>query len=987
MKKSKKKLRFLLAIAFMTLFGLSIKVTDAKAATVTYDYKDTIFGTRTKEEVVKKYADAQNAGSDTYKNGDPSTYYTTPASITSPYHQGILTDDTLKAMEGMTNFYRYMAGVEPLQESCTQNESLQYQALDRNFKFAHYISDSDKPSDMSDELWKKGFDCTHNILASGYTPSGAVTGWMNEGYNLSQKSWDTLGHRYALIEPEHSNIQFGYCGRIAIGKNSQDKNPDYTEAFSAFPSPGYMPDNLLRPSESAWTLDLNTNKIKASNTSNVVVTVTNLSTNDSYECKTSDKTAQVSSGRVAFVQPSDAVNGKYTANYSVKVTGLTDVATGDEAVVTYEVKFFDVTQTMESYVKSVKPVGFTKLVVYKTMNSTKNLEKAAAVLPNEFEVTAESGYKTKIKVTGHWTLDEANQCYTNHADASSLPSHIKDKNGLLDKITIPYNISTSDYDLYNTLSYSGTAAEGKTISMEVYRTLVSADHSEIYKIIANSDGTYSGQKRFDRYESEEYDADKSAQSPYQASDFYTFGPLKVSDSGEYISVYYYDGGNGYLSTDINTLTIDHQYEDKVVKPTCTEGGYTIHECTNCGYKYTDAKTNALGHDLKKTIVKPTCTEDGYTLEECTRCDYSEKTDKTPKLGHDLKKTIVRPTCTEGGYTLEECTRCDYSDKTDKTSKLGHNYKETIVKPTCTEDGYTLHKCSACGAEYKDTKTEKLGHSYVVQEKKDSTCEKEGYITYQCERCKDSYTKTLEKLPHSYEDTVVKPTCTKDGYTLHKCSVCGAEYKDTETTKLGHSYVVYEKKDPTCQMGGYITYQCERCQERYTKTLEKLPHSYKDTVIKPTCTEAGYTIHECKNCGYKYTDAKTNALGHNTQLKNKIQPTYFATGYTGDTICTRCNSLIKKGTTINKLALGKTTIKAKPAKKQIKLTLKKVIGAYRYEIKVKLGKKTKTYYTTKTSYTLKKLKSKKTYTVTVRTMAVQGKQKVYGKAVSKKIKVK
>lgn len=40
------------------------------------------------------------------------------------------------------------------------------------------------------------------------------------------------------------------------------------------------------------------------------------------------------------------------------------------------------------------------------MNTTQNLKKAAAVLPDEIEIKAESGYTTTIKVSGNWVLDE-----------------------------------------------------------------------------------------------------------------------------------------------------------------------------------------------------------------------------------------------------------------------------------------------------------------------------------------------------------------------------------------------------------------------------------------------------------------------------------------------------------------------------------------------------------------------------------------------------
>lgn len=187
---------------------------------------------------------------------------------------------------------------------------------------------------------------------------------MNEGYNLKTKSWDTLGHRYALIAPQYSNIQFGYCGHVTIGKNCESKNPRQTEPFSAYPQAGYMPSNLVEAQKCAWSVQLNAQKVKISDISNVVVKVTNISTNKSYECTLKDGTARLassfpsSSSVLQFVQPSDATNGRYKDNYKVEITGLTDVATNEEASISYEIKFFDANELAESYVKELSLHNF-----------------------------------------------------------------------------------------------------------------------------------------------------------------------------------------------------------------------------------------------------------------------------------------------------------------------------------------------------------------------------------------------------------------------------------------------------------------------------------------------------------------------------------------------------------------------------------------------------------------------------------------------------
>ena len=87
-------------------------------------------------------------------------------------------------------------------------------------------------------------------------------------------------------------------------------------------------------------------------------------------------------------------------------------------------------------------------------------------------------------------------------------------------------------------------------------------------------------------------------------------------------------------------------------------------------------------------------------------------------------------------------------------------------------------------------------------------------------------------------------------------------------------------------------------------------------------------------------------------------------------------------TTQKITVKKAAIKsAKNVKKnKIKLTIKKVVGAKGYQVRYATNKKFKKAVvktTTKTTYTIKKLKKKKTYYVQVRAFKKSGKTRVYG----------
>ena len=627
--KNKLKLNGILLILALLVVCTITAANMAKAAgTVVYDYNNTTFGQRTKDDVAAEYSKAKNAG-ETYVDGQKSTYYSTPASIEAPYNQGILTDDTLASMEAMTNFYRYLTGAKPLLKKCVQNESLQYQALDRNFQFDHYISNSSKPDDMDDELWQKGFNLDHNILAMYATPFGSITSWMNEGYSLSNGTWDTTGHRMALISPQYSSVQFGYSGHVSIGKICESRNTGYTEPFSAFPAAGYMPDNVVYPDECVWSTYLNKDYVKVQNPGNVLITVKNLTTGESYICKSSDSTASISTSTIDFVQPKDATNHKYVDNYSVTITGLKDVKTGDDATIKYEVKFFDVSQLAQSYVKSVSPEGFSKLVVYKSMNDTESLKKIAAVLPKKVKIVADSGLEATVGLKGDWVLDEKNKCYTNEAKPENLPGNISDKLGILKKISVTYEISDDGYDAYNRIGIKGTVAEGNTVKMYVYRTMMSAQHSKIFKIYNKGNGIYSGIEKFDRYTSKEFDAEESSKTEYPY-DYYNFGPLKASDSGEYISIYYSDDEyfkEAYVSVSIVNINIKstETTEPGTTEPGTTEPGTTEPGTTEPGTTKPEPGTTEPG------TTEPGTTEPGTTEPGTVKPTNTKKDQKVSKF--------------------------------------------------------------------------------------------------------------------------------------------------------------------------------------------------------------------------------------------------------------------------------------------------------------------------------------------------------------------
>ena len=373
----------------------------------------------------------------------------------------------------------------------------------------------------------------------------------------------------------------------------------------------------------------------------------------------------------------------------------------------------------------------------------------------------------------------------------------------------------------------------------------------------------------------------------------------------------------------------HHHNAVVTEPTCTEKGYTIHTCVDCGDSYVDSYTDALGHDVVHHDGKvATCTEKGWAeYDTCNRCDYTTYKE-IPATGHNYIVKVFAPTCTVKGYTTYTCSDCgdsyidDYVDslghdrihheaKAETCTEIGwaaydtcnrcdymtykeipatgHHYDAVVTAPTCTEKGYTTHTC-ACGDSYVDSYTDALGHTLTHHDGKAATCTEKGWAEYDtCNRC--DYTTYKEILPtgHNYIAKVFAPTCTVKGYTTYTCSDCGDSYIDDYVDSLGHDRIHHAAKAATCTEIGWAAYDtCSRCDYTTYKEIPATGHHHKAVVTAPTCTEKGYTTHTCA-CGDSYVDSYTDALGHNYGAwKQTKAPTCTAKGAESRS-CTHCNA--------------------------------------------------------------------------------------------------
>lgn len=93
-----------------------------------------------------------------------------------------------------------------------------------------------------------------------------------------------------------------------------------------------------------------------------------------------------------------------------------------------------------------------------------------------------------------------------------------------------------------------------------------------------------------------------------------------------------DGKCDTCDQSMETLCNHDNMTETVVPATCTEGGYTLHACTNCTYSYRDNETEKLGHDWGEWIIDTAATEEseGAKHRVCNRCTDVEN-EKIPKV--------------------------------------------------------------------------------------------------------------------------------------------------------------------------------------------------------------------------------------------------------------------------------------------------------------------------------------------------------------------
>lgn len=317
-------------------------------------------------------------------------------------------------------------------------------------------------------------------------------------------------------------------------------------------------------------------------------------------------------------------------------------------------------------------------------------------------------------------------------------------------------------------------------------------------------------------------------------------------------------------------SIEHNWDNGTVTKaaTCTKEGSMLYTCTDdgCGETKTES-IPATGHHYVDKIVKPTYTEGGYTLRACSDCGKEKKVDATEMKA--LKKP-ASVTAT-GSYTTVKL-------KWDKVSGADGYY----VYQATSKSG-TYKKVATVSTNSATLKSKTLGKTYYYKIKAYNNVQKSSYSSIVS-------VKILPKAP--VIDTTVSSTSSTikiswseishaSGYYVYRKTTDGSwakvakvkgksntSYKDTGVSgKYYYAVVAYKTVDGT-------TYSSVKSDSIKTRTLKKTSAinclQYTDT-FKAKISWKSVSGASKYQIAYKAGSNEWKSLGYTTDLsKNKTQ---------------------------------------------------------------------------------------------------------------------
>lgn len=890
------------------------------SATTHYTEADLSYNGRTKTEIAQKYNEAMAVGP-TYSSGTPSTYYSTPISTVAPYSAGAMSQDTLDAMGSMTDYYRWLVGVAPVTRAYGTSEALQAGALIRNWSWGHTVDISKKPEDMSDDLWQLGANVSHNILSSGTSPSSSIENWLDEGYNVRSQTFDTVGHRYSLISARRTGLDYGYAGSIAIGKFYS--GGAQTQPFYPFPCAGNSPNNAVYTTTSAWSVELNSNMAQISNLNNIVVTVTDNSTEDSYECTYETNTLNYDNSYSYSLQFAQPYNGRqYTDgnSFHINITGLTSPS-GDDVVIDYDIDFFDMSSERT---KAYKATACESAVAGSLEYGTNEISLAKGD-SKLYEIT--SLYDGGLKLTGSSTftvLDaDKNEIEINKSTVT-LEAEKNAKYYVLlaaSRGATDFNIGVTGWgiDESGVLEYNGTGAFPQNLITNEERvtkvvlcegvTAINSyalqGFSNMKEVVLPSTLTSIGSSAFKncfKLEKIEIPENVASIGSYAFDSCNALAEVKIHGGAINVSSYaFYRCIIGKVEADSLEKWCQIKFGNQYSNPTYQArdlyvGGELVTDLVIPGTVSVINPYAFYSLDSLKTINIPdSVTQIGANaFYMCSGVSEIYFHGAMPVLNSSafLNNTKVFKYECDKGWNDTEAAAVNTSWKWEKVhADVSESNK---IEPGCTEEGSADYTCSACGLEWSETLAPIGVGTMSVEGLESQHNYKNGMDQSWVIELPDGGKGPIEitfdentNVENGYDyiyiyDSNDKQVARYSGTKLAGVTVTvnsdsarirmtsdgsGVEYgfKVTNVKFTGHTWDEgVTTTEPTCEEDGVKTYTCiNDASHQKTEVIEKLGHNWNEGMVTKAaaCEEDGVKTFTCQNdASHQYTEV-IDMLGH------------------------------------------------------------------------------------------------------------------------------
>ena len=237
----------------------------------------------------------------------------------------------------------------------------------------------------------------------------------------------------------------------------------------------------------------------------------------------------------------------------------------------------------------------------------------------------------------------------------------------------------------------------------------------------------------------------------------------------------------------------------------------------------------------------------------------------------------------------------YNTYYDSSYVCEHQYQASVTEPTCTAEGSVIHTCIYCGDSYTES-IPKTAHDY-----QNGVCTGCGEILLTATIvCSTGASVTV------YETQDTGGACVENAASAHPRDSdtglidCGGDGQINFAIVLAPGYELDEENglavEPTSSFKNLKVISDTELVYRLTKVTGDMTitvtarcmHDYAAAVTPPTCTTGGYTTYTCSRCGDSYTGDETEALGHELIDHQAQAPTCTETGWEAYQTCSRCD---------------------------------------------------------------------------------------------------